>query len=151
MQISFGSQPSSKEVIATKFCTWHDSYAVVACAKCCCDMITTNWITAKWILHWIWIVIKKNRKWNASFSKQFFVFWFKCHRRTNRKPAIIGSSNMAWTNDDKVYRCIHVSPGLNELIHWYRERRLQYTDTITRFWLQVIRCHYRHLTHWGLT
>ena len=43
-------------MIATKFCTWHDSCAVVACAKFCCDMITSNWITAKGNFHKIWNV-----------------------------------------------------------------------------------------------
>ena len=38
-------------MIATKFCTWHDSWAVVTCAKFCCDMITSNWIRAKWNFH----------------------------------------------------------------------------------------------------
>ena len=37
----FGSLPSCNEVIAMKFCIWHDddSYAGVACAKFCSDMI----------------------------------------------------------------------------------------------------------------
>ena len=39
MQISFHSHLDSNTVIATKFCTWHDSCAVVACAKICCDLM----------------------------------------------------------------------------------------------------------------
>ena len=35
MEISLHSHLESNRVIATKFCTWHDSYAVVACAKIC--------------------------------------------------------------------------------------------------------------------
>ena len=27
-----------------QFCTWHDSYAVMACAKNCCDLMSSNWI-----------------------------------------------------------------------------------------------------------
>ena len=59
MEISFCSHPSTNIVIATKFCTWHDSWAVVTCAKFCCDMINCNWIRAKWIFHRIWIVMEK--------------------------------------------------------------------------------------------
>ena len=35
MESLFCSDSSSVELITTKFCTWHDSYAVVACAKIC--------------------------------------------------------------------------------------------------------------------
>ena len=35
MEISFCSYPSCKEMIAMKFCTWHDSFADMACAKFC--------------------------------------------------------------------------------------------------------------------
>ena len=38
MEISFHSHLDSDTVITTKFCTWHDSCAVVACAKSCCDL-----------------------------------------------------------------------------------------------------------------
>ena len=60
MEISFCSHPSTNKVIATKFGTWHDSWAVVACAKFCCDMINCNWIRAKWFFHRIWIVMEKS-------------------------------------------------------------------------------------------
>ena len=39
--------PNSNEVIATKFCTCHDSIAVLACAKICSNMMTRYWIIAK--------------------------------------------------------------------------------------------------------
>ena len=39
--------PNSDIVITTKFCTWHHSYTVVACAKICCDLMSTNGITTK--------------------------------------------------------------------------------------------------------
>ena len=62
------------------------------------------------------------------FSKEFFfLFLFNYHWRANWKQGIIGSGNMVWhqkrhqainwTNHDKVYWCIHVSLGLNELIN----------------------------------
>ena len=33
------SNPNTTEGIATKFCTWHDSIAAVACAKFCSDLM----------------------------------------------------------------------------------------------------------------
>ena len=56
---SFHSHLDSYAVIATKFCTWHDSYAVVACAKNCCDLMASNGITRRQSFHWIWIAGKK--------------------------------------------------------------------------------------------
>ena len=44
-------------MIATKFCTWHYSCAVVACAKICCDLMANNGITASF--HRIWIAGKE--------------------------------------------------------------------------------------------
>ena len=58
MVISFSSHPIFYQAIATKFCTWHDSIAVVSCAKICCDLITMEWINAKWIWFRIWISVK---------------------------------------------------------------------------------------------
>ena len=60
MEISFCSHPNTKKVIATIFGTWHDSWAVVACAKFCRDIIISNWIRAKWNFHRIWIVMEKS-------------------------------------------------------------------------------------------
>ena len=60
MEISFCSHPNTNKVIVTIFGTWHDSWAVVACAKFCCDVIISNWIRAKWIFHHIWIVMEKS-------------------------------------------------------------------------------------------
>ena len=44
------------KVVTTKFCTWHGSIAVVACAKVYRDMMDRNEITAKWNSLWIWIL-----------------------------------------------------------------------------------------------
>ena len=60
MEISFHSHLNSNTVIATKFCTWHDSCAVVACAKICCDLMASNGITARRNFHRIWIAGKKS-------------------------------------------------------------------------------------------
>ena len=51
MEILFYSHPSCSEVIAMKFCTWQDSYAVVACAKSYSHMTTYNGVTQKQIFH----------------------------------------------------------------------------------------------------
>ena len=56
---SFHSHLDSNTVIATKFCTWHDSCAVVACAKICCDLMASNGVMARRSFHRIWIVGKK--------------------------------------------------------------------------------------------
>ena len=58
MKIWFCSQPNYNQMIAIKFYTWHDSYAVVACAEICCNLMTRNWITLQQNFHRIWIVSK---------------------------------------------------------------------------------------------
>ena len=60
MEISFNSHLHSNTVIATKCCTWHDSCAVVTCAKICCNLMASNRITARRSFHRIWIVGKKS-------------------------------------------------------------------------------------------
>ena len=60
MEISFCSHPNTNKDITTIFGTWHDSWAVVACGKFCCNMVISNWITAKWNFHRIWIVMEKS-------------------------------------------------------------------------------------------
>ena len=76
MEISFCSHPNNNIVIATIFGTWHDSWAVVACAKFCRDMITSNWIKAKWNFHRIWIVMEKSLvKWVPAPYVRGFNWW----------------------------------------------------------------------------
>ena len=58
MEVSFHSHLDSNTVIARKFCTWHDSTAVVACAKICCDLVASNGIMARLSFHRIWIADK---------------------------------------------------------------------------------------------
>ena len=43
IEILFCSYPNSNWVITTKFCTCHDSCAVVACAKICSHLMANNW------------------------------------------------------------------------------------------------------------
>ena len=45
----------SNTVNTTKFCTWHDSCAVVACAIISCDLMACNENTARQSFHRIWI------------------------------------------------------------------------------------------------
>ena len=71
--MSFHSHLDSNTVIATKFCTWHDSCAVVACAKICCDLMASKGITARWGFHRIWIAGKK------SLEKRAPGPWFEQH------------------------------------------------------------------------
>ena len=59
MEISFHSHIDANTVIATKFCTWHDSCAVVACAKICCDPMASNRITTRRSFNRVWIAGKK--------------------------------------------------------------------------------------------
>ena len=49
MEISFCSYPSFSEMVAMKFCIWHDSSAVVACKTLCINMILYNGVTHKTI------------------------------------------------------------------------------------------------------
>ena len=71
MDFSVCSHPSCRGVIAVKFCTWHNSCAVLACAKCCNDM----WYpTMK--LHLIQFSIefelrRKTRSWNGPWVRSW--------------------------------------------------------------------------------
>ena len=55
MELSFWSHLDSNKLKATKVCTWHDSCAVVACAKLCYYLRSSNWIKGKRSFHGIWI------------------------------------------------------------------------------------------------
>ena len=59
--ILFWSHPSSPIVIITNFCTWHNSCAVMACAKVCCNIISRTGITPKLNFSRIWIGMDKSR------------------------------------------------------------------------------------------
>ena len=60
MENSFHYHLDSNTVIATKFCSWHNSCAVVACTKICCDPMASNKIRARRSFHLIWIMGKKS-------------------------------------------------------------------------------------------
>ena len=64
MEISFCCHPSCVEVIAMKFCTWHDSCAGVPCAKSYSDLIPYHGVTLKQNFHRIWNTMEKSSvKW----------------------------------------------------------------------------------------
>ena len=50
MEIWFCCHLDSNKVNTTKFGTWHDSIAVVSCAKICCNLTASNCITPRWNL-----------------------------------------------------------------------------------------------------
>ena len=60
MGIWFCSHPNPNKVIAAKFCTWHNSSAVVSCANICCDVMARHGIAVKWIFAWILIEMEKS-------------------------------------------------------------------------------------------
>ena len=68
MDISACSHPNLNQGIATKFCTWHDSIAVVSCAKFCSYHATMDLITTKWNFYRIWIASEKSSMECASGS-----------------------------------------------------------------------------------
>ena len=76
MEISFHSHLESYRMIATKCCTWHDSCAVVACAKICCDLMASNGIMARRSFRRIWIAGKKNVSETGP--------WCTLHKNANR-------------------------------------------------------------------
>ena len=123
MEISFCSHPNTNKVIATIFGTWHDSWAVVACAKFCCDVIISNWIRAKWNFHHIWIVMEKSLvKWvpepmssggNASscvmFDKWFLYFSNCCF---GGYEIVKAQENFVDAGTVSIWRCNDISNGI---------------------------------------
>ena len=53
----FCSYRNSNKAVATKFCTCHNSTAVVACAKIWSSLNFSNGIIAKWMYHLTWIMM----------------------------------------------------------------------------------------------
>ena len=84
MEISFHSHLYSNTVIATNFCTRHDSCAVVACAKICCDLMTDNGITARRSFHRIWIAGKKSLVKRA--PGESIMNWFTTTKQGTTQP-----------------------------------------------------------------
>ena len=84
LEISLWSHPCCSEVIAMKFCTWHNSCAVMACAKFCSDMISYNGGTLKPIFHRIWITIEKLfMKWASVQPSSLWIYMGTCISQDN--------------------------------------------------------------------
>ena len=95
MEISFSSNSTTDDHIATTFGTCHDSPAVVPCAKYCSDRFISIWMRAKWNFHHIWNVMEKMLvKWApdtqsyimlydySSFDRSYLEEWYFTHRKT---------------------------------------------------------------------
>ena len=64
IEIIFCFPVSFNDLLITKMCTWHDSWAAVACAKICSDIINENGITLRPIFQRIWLTTgKMSMKW----------------------------------------------------------------------------------------
>ena len=64
MEILFYSHPSYRKGMAMKFCTWHDSCAVMTCTQFFSDKIPHFRVTLKWIFVRIVITMEKSfMKW----------------------------------------------------------------------------------------
>ena len=95
MKISFWffSHPNFYEVIVTKFCTWHDSCGIVACAKYCCDKIPAielqlNEISIEFEL-WRKIVSEMGPRLRETATLTGGLQW-NLQSILNRSPAILG-------------------------------------------------------------
>ena len=114
MEISFSSNSTTDDHIATTFGTCHDSPAVVPCAKYCSDHYISIWMRAKWNFHHIWNVMEKLLvKWApgpicgcrvcsgvamSSFSSQYrgIWVWSWCGVTDTRRIVITITYNNVW-------------------------------------------------------
>ena len=118
MEISFCSHLSWSKVIAMKFSTWHNSCAVVTCAKFCSNMIYYNEDAME--IHSIELELRfKNCSWNEPqasttwkqtifsngfYWKKTFIFWKKknsqrAYEWTYNKSTLL--QVMAWCHQAK--------------------------------------------------
>ena len=51
LEILFSSYANLNRVIATQFCKWHDSHAIMLSAKFCCNLVGKKWNTTDEILN----------------------------------------------------------------------------------------------------
>ena len=115
MEILFCSHPSCSEVIAMKFCTWHDSSAVVACSEFSSDVITCNGVTLKPNVHQIWIMMEKIvgeiNGWamvSYGMSLAFSVFWRKLSLLYQHHTV---PHHLCWSSENRNHssRFLHIS------------------------------------------
>ena len=106
--------------IVTKFCTCHDSTAVVPCEKFHCDHFTTMWMRSGWILHGILIAVKvipEMGPWPQYVNQSIFPTksFSSFHFSNNRLPPVSCSrpyDGLALTLDPKL-TCISTRRFLN--------------------------------------
>ena len=116
MEISFHSHLDSNTVIATKFCTWHDSCAVVACAIISCDLMASNRVMARRSFHRFWIVGKKTLVKrdpdidveNYTTSREWELVSTSAQRRVNynaccKEPPLFGVHSQDTTNRELLH------------------------------------------------
>ena len=104
MEISFHSHPSCCPVNAMKFCTWHDSCAIVACAKFYSNKIPYKGVTLKTILNQI-----------GSTMEKLFVKWAPEQNGRHFAGLIFKSKSLP---GPIVIQFINGPPGINGLTHW---------------------------------
>ena len=113
MEISFHSHLNSNSAITTKFCTWHDSCAVVACAKICCDPMASNGITVRRSFHRIWIagkisLVKRAPDWNIleELVQPHGCCWqWDCFKNTN-ELLYLGALKCTHLNKRYIFHCM---------------------------------------------
>ena len=60
MENQFQCNSTAEYRIVIKFCTCHDSTAVLPCAKFHSDQFVSTWMNAEWTFHRIWITMEKS-------------------------------------------------------------------------------------------
>ena len=120
-----------------KNCTWHDSCAVVACAKFCCNMITSDWMRVKWNFHRIWIVIEKSLvEWIPGTNVNNIWSQLKCKGNFNLLHMIPNSNEAIATNFK--HSCRGMCKKL--VVIWWPGNGLQKDDIFipVEFWLEIV-------------
>ena len=102
MEVPFCSHPNLDALIATKFCTCHDSTAVVTCAKICSNLMGSDRITAQEISHCIWILSAKSSvKWAPYYC--WWHNWHACMMPTHDAMVVVVTADKILNT---VYNCI---------------------------------------------
>ena len=102
MEISLCFHPWCSIVITMKFCTWHNNYVVMVCAKFCSDIVPCNDVTIKPIFHRIWITMEKSSlKWapgQVCFGYEYHNRQWSCIPSKYGRFAGNGAGNVSWYN-----------------------------------------------------
>ena len=118
------SNSNHQGVIATKFCTWHDSYAVVSCAKICCNVIVKNGLIAKcYFPHILSVPVKSLVPCSQDISSAVFMA---------HSSVIFPARWLLNAPDDPRPKC-----------HWYHHPRpicLSGNGVIRNCWLSSLKC-----------